>query len=105
MTNVLGHDTDAQPAITTDDYELDAVRTSVSSPTSDPASLKIFHLRHVEIDKIITKAASTFGSLTCGQAPAKLSVETNLSVYNACVTIRHILLYMAARHACTGQER
>ena len=59
-TNVLGHDTEAPPVITIDDYELDAVCkfTYRRSTITDNLSLD------AEINKRIGKAASTLARLT-----------------------------------------
>ena len=58
--NVLEQDTEALPAITTDDYELDAICqfTYLGFTISDNLSLE------AEIDKRIGKAASTLAFLT-----------------------------------------
>ena len=66
-----------------DDYELDAVCqfTYLGSTITDNLSLD------VEIDKMIGKSASNLARLTARlQISPKLSVKTNMVVYNACVT-------------------
>ena len=59
-TNVMGHDTEALPVITIDDYELDVVCqfTHLGSTITDNLSLD------AQIDKRIVKAASTL-KLSC----------------------------------------
>ena len=81
-TNVLGQDTETPPVITIDDYELDAVCqfTYIGSTITDNLSLD------AEINKRIGKAASTLARLTARVwTSPKLSVKTNMAVYNACV--------------------
>ena len=82
-TIVLGQDTEALPVITIDNYELDAVCqfTYLGSTITDKLSLD------TEIDKRIGKAVSTLARLTARVwTRPKLSVKTNMAVYNACVT-------------------
>ena len=79
-TNVLGQDTEAPPGITI--YELNVVCqfTYLGSTITDNLSLD------AEIDKGIGKAASTLASLTARVwTSPKLSVNTNMAVYNVCV--------------------
>ena len=81
-TNILGQDTEVPPVISIGDYELDAVCqfTYLGSTITDNLSLD------AEIDKRIGKAASTLSRLTARLwTSPKLSVKTNMAVYNACV--------------------
>ena len=81
-TDVLRQDTEAPPVITIDDYELDAVCqfTYLGSTITDNLSLDAL------IDKRIMKAASTLTRLTARLWTCpKLSVKTNMTVYNAYV--------------------
>ena len=80
--NVLGQDTEAPPVITIDDYELDDVYqfTYLGSTITDNLSLD------ADINKRIGKAASTLACLTARVwTSPKLSVKTNMAVYNVCV--------------------
>ena len=80
--NVLGQDRDTPPVITIDDYELDAdcQFTYLGSTITDNLSLD------AEINKRVGKAASTLARLTARVwTSPKLSVKTNMAVYNACV--------------------
>ena len=100
-TIVLGQDTEAPPVITIDNYELDAVCqfTYLGSTITDNLSLD------AEIDKRIGKAASTLTRLTTRVwSSPKLSVKTNMAVYNACVA--STLLYCSETLTTyAGQER
>ena len=81
-TNVLRQDTVELPAITIDDYELDAVKefTYLGYTVTDNLSLDS------EIDKRIGKAATTLARLTSRVwTNPKLTVKTKMTVYNACV--------------------
>ncbi len=99
--NVLGQHTEAPPAITIDVYELDAVCqfTYLGFTMTDNLSLD------AEIDKRIGKAASTLAHLTARVwTSPKLSVKTNMAIYNACDT--NTLLYGSERWTTyAGQER
>ena len=99
--NVLGQDTEALPVITIDNYELDAVCqfTYLGSTITDNLSLD------AEIDKRIGKAASTLARLTARVwSNPKLSVKTNMGVYNPYVT--STLLYGSETWTTyAGQER
>ena len=100
-TNVLGQDTEALPVITIDNYELDAVCqcTYLGSTITDNLSLE------AELDKRIGKAASTLARLTAGVwTSPKLSVKTNMAVYNACV-ISTFLHGSETWTTYAGQER
>ena len=81
-TEVLAQDTDNQPKISVDDYELKAVNqfTYLGSTISSNISLD------AEIDKRIGKAATTLARLTSRvwENP-KLTIKTKIAVYNACV--------------------
>ena len=80
--NVLGQDTMELPAITIDDYELDVIEqfTYLGSTITDNRSLD------TEIDKRIGMAATTLARLTSRVwTNPKLTVKTNMVVYNACV--------------------
>ena len=100
-TNVLGQDTEALPVITIDNYELDAVCqfTYLGSIITDNLSLD------ADIDKRIRKAASTLVRFTARVwTRPKLSVKTNMVVYNVCVT--STLLYGSETWTTyAGQER
>ena len=100
-TNVMGQDTEALPVITIDNYELDAVSqfTYLGSTITGNLSLD------AEIDKRIGKAVSTLARLTARMwTSPKLSVKTNMAVYNACVT--STLLYGSETWTTyAGQER
>ena len=81
-TNVLGQNTDAPPVITIDNYQLDAVQqfTYLGSTISDDLTLDI------EINQRIGKAATTLSRLTKRVwENSKLTVNTKMAVYNACV--------------------
>ena len=81
-TNVLGQNTEAPPVITIDDNELNAVCqfTYLGFTITDNLSLD------TEIDKRIGKAASILARLTARVCTShKLSVKTEMAVYNACV--------------------
>ena len=99
-TNILGHETEAPPVNTIDDYELDAVcQTYLGSIITDNLSLD------AEIDAMIGKAASTLARLTARMwTSPNLSVKTKMAVYNACV----ISTFLHGRDTWTtyaGQER
>ncbi len=99
--NVLGQDTEAPPVITIDDYELDAVCqiTYLGSTIIDNLSLD------AEIGKRIGKAASSLARLTARVwSSPKLSVKTNMAVYNACV-ISTLLYGSETWTMYAGQER
>ena len=100
-TNVMGQDTEALPVITIDNYELDAVCqfTYLGSTITDNLSLD------AEIDKRIGKAASTLARLTARVwTSPKLSVKTNMAVYNACV-ISTLMYGSETWTTYAGQER
>ena len=81
-TNVPGQNTEGPPGITINDYELDAVCqfTYLGSTIADNISLD------TSIDKRIGKAASAIARLTARVwTSPKLSVNTNMAVYNVCV--------------------
>ncbi|XP_063595337.1 uncharacterized protein LOC134772300 [Penaeus indicus] len=81
-TNVLGQGTESPPTITINDYELDAVHqfTYLGSTIADNLSLD------AEIDERIGKAAITLGRLTTRVwTNPKLTSNTKMAVYNACV--------------------
>ena len=81
-TNVLGQDTMELPVITINDYGLDVVEqfTYLGSTITDNLSLD------TEIDKRIGKAATTLARLTSRVwTIPKLTVKTEMVVYNACV--------------------
>ena len=87
-TNVLGQDNEAPPVNTIDDYELDAVGqfTYLGSTINDNLSLG------AQTNTRIGKAASTLARLTARVwTSPKLSIKTEMAVYNACVI--SILLY------------
>ena len=100
-TNVLGQDTEALPVITIDDYEFDAVCQFIYLGSTITYNLSL----DADIDKRIGKAASTLARLTARMwTSPKLSVNTKMAVYNACVI--GTLLYGSetwTTHA--GQER
>ena len=101
--NVLGQDTGAPPVITIYDYELDAVCqfTYLGSTITDNLSLD------AEIDKRIGKEASTLARRTVRVwTSPKLSVKTNMAVYNICVI--GTLLYGSETcelHVCRAGEK
>ena len=81
-TEVLAQDTDNQPKISVDNYELKAVNqfTYLGSTISSNISLD------AEIDKRIGKAATTLARLTSRVwKNPKLTIKTKVAVYNACV--------------------
>jgi len=81
-TNVLGQGTPAPPAITIDNYTLEAVQqfTYLGSTVTEKLSLD------TEIDQRIGKAATTLARLKSRVwTNAKLTVKTKMAVYNACV--------------------
>ena len=98
--NVLGQETEAPPAITIDNYELDAVCrfTFLGTTITDNLSLD------AEIDNMIGKADSTLARLTArAWTSPTLSVKTNMAIYNACV----ISTLLFCSETCTtyaGQE-
>ena len=97
-TNVLGQDTEAPLVITID---LDAVCqfTYLGSTITDNLSLD------AEINKRIGKAVSTLARLTpCVCTSPKLSIKTNMAVYNACV-ISTLLYGSETWTTYAGQER
>ena len=100
-TNVMGQDTEAPPVITIHNYELDSVSqfTYLGSTITGNLSLD------AEIDKRIGRAVSTLARLTARMwTSPKLSVKTNMAVYNACVT--STLLYGSETWTTyAGQER
>ena len=99
--NVLGQDTEAPPVVTNGDYELDAVCLFIylGSIITDKLSLD------AEIDMRIGKAASTLARLTARVwTSPKLSVKTNMAVYNACV-ISTLMYGSDTSTTYTGQER
>ena len=95
MTNVLGQDTEAPPLITIDDYEYDAVCqfTCLGSTITDNLSMDS------------GKAAISLTRLAARMwRSPKLSVKTNMAIYNACVT--STLLYGNETWSTyAGQER
>ena len=100
-TNVLGQDTETPPVISIDDYELDAVCqfTYLGSTITGKLSLD------AEINKRIGEAASTLARLTARVwTSPKLSVKTNMAVYNACV-ISALMYGSETWTTLTGQER
>ena len=100
-TNVLGQNTDAPPVITIDDNELNAVCqfTYLGSTITDNLSLD------AEIDKMIGKAASILARLTARVCTShKLSVKTEMAVYNACV-ISTLLYGSETWTTYAGRER
>ena len=92
-TEVLALNTDNQPKINVDSYELKAVNqfTYLGSTISSNISLD------AEIDKRIGKAATTLARLTSRvwENP-KLTIKTKFAVYNACVV--STLLYGTVWH-------
>ena len=100
-TNVLGQDSEAPPVITIDDYELNVFCqfTYLGSTITDDISLD------AEIDKRIGKAASNLARLTArvSRSP-KLSVKTEVVVYNACF-ISTLLSVSETWTTYSGQER
>ena len=101
MTNVLEQDTEAQPVITIDDYERDAVCqfTYLGSTITDNFSLD------AEINKRIGNAASTLVRLTARVwTSPKLSVKTDMAVHNACV-ISTLLYGSETWTSYAGQNR
>ena len=99
--NVLGQSTETPPSITIDDYELDVVHqfTYLGSTITDNLSLD------VAIDKRIGKAATTHARLTTRVwTNPKLTVKTEMAVYNACV-ISTLLYGSEAWTTYARQER
>ena len=84
-TNVLGQDTESPSIITIDDYELDYVCqfTYLRSTITDNLSLV-----DANVNNRIGKAASTLARLKARMwTSPKLSVNTKMGVYNACVIL------------------
>ncbi len=100
-TNGLGQHTEAPPVINIDYYELDVVSqfNYLGSTITENLSFDAY------IDKMIEKASSTLARLTARVwSSPKLSVKTNMAVYNACA-ISTLLYGSETWTTYAGQER